>query len=321
MRMSEPFLKLPISFSADALRAEISALGDDAWVPHATGFTGNVAVRLVTVGGGPSDAFEGPMRPTEHLARCQYIREIMADLDGVWGRSRLMGLDPEAEVPPHVDVHYYWQTHLRIHIPIITNPGVSFTCGDETVHMAAGECWVFDSFRRHDVQNKGGERRVHLVLDTVPTTRLWDLVEAARSGGAAPSRSDYGGGDAAALAFENFNAPKVMSPWEMRVHIANLADRSQKGPALESLLKSLDRFVDGWAALWSRFGSADQGLQSYADYLAIARETLKPGAEAVTLDNDLPFYTAFDQAVLVMALHPAVQMQLHGQAAEQRIAS
>ena len=321
MRLSEPFLKLPITFSADALRQESAALGDSAWVPHATGFTGNVAIRLVTVGGGPSDGFEGPMRPTEHLARSKYVQEIMAELAGVWGRSRFMGLEPEAEVPAHVDVHYYWRTHLRIHIPVITNPGVTFTCGDESVHMAEGECWVFDSFRWHDVQNKGDERRVHLVLDTVPTEPLWDLVEAARSGQAETKHVDPGAREAGGLMFENFNAPKVMSPWEMRWHIAYLADHSVKGPKLDRLLQRLDRFADGWAALWARFGSADQGLQAYWAHLCAARADLKADGEAVMLHNDLSFYVALDQSVLVMALHPAVQMQLGGTAPEQRVAS
>lgn len=321
MRLAEPFLKLPIAFSADALQAEIAELPAAAWVPHATGFTGNVAVRLVTVGGEPTDSFEGPMRPTENLERCPYIREIMAELAGVWGRSRLMGLDPEAEVPAHVDVHYYWRTHLRIHIPIVTNPGVTFTCGDTSVHMEPGECWVFDSFRWHDVQNKGGERRVHLVLDTVPTDRLWDLVDAARSGTGDPFLLEPGRRPPGPLMFENFNAPKVMSPWEMRCHIGFLADHATKGPALDSLLKRLDRFADGWAALWSHFGTADQGLPVYSRLLAATREQLKDDAEAVQLDNELSFFTALDQSVFVMALHPAVQMQLHGAAREQRVAS
>ena len=105
----------------------------------------------------------------------------MHELGGVWGRSRLMGLAAGAEVPPHIDCHYYWRTHLRIHIPVITNPGVLFTCGDETLNMKAGECWVFDSFQRHEVHNNGIERRVHLVLDTIGGNRLWDLVEAGQS--------------------------------------------------------------------------------------------------------------------------------------------
>ena len=121
--------------------------------------------------------------------------------------------------------------------------------------------------------------------------------------------------------FETFNASKVMSPWEMRCHIGFLADHSQKGPALDRLLKTLERFADGWAALWARFGATDQGLNAYSDYLAAAQRDLEADAGAVMLDNDLPFYTALQQSVLIMALHPSVQMQLHGTAPEQRVAS
>jgi len=321
MRLHEPFLKLPISFSADALREEIGSLPNSAWVPHATGFKGNVAVRLVTAGGAPSDAFEGPMRPTEYLAKCPYIQEIMAELAGVWGRSRLMGLDPDAEVPPHVDAHYYWRTHLRIHIPIITNPGVTFTCGGATVHMEPGECWIFDSFRWHDVQNKGSERRIHLVLDTIPTNRLWDLAEAARSNGSELIALEPGTRKPGPLMFENFNAPKVMSPWEIRCHVAYLADHAEKGPPLDRLLSRLDRFADSWAALWSHFGTADLGLPAYWQLLSSTRDSVRNDAEAVKLDNELSFYTALEQSVFVMALYPGVQVQMQRTAKPNRLAS
>ena len=58
MRFTQPFLKLPIRFDAAALEAEVRGLPASAWVPHPTGFPGNEAVRLVTVGGRPSDDFE-----------------------------------------------------------------------------------------------------------------------------------------------------------------------------------------------------------------------------------------------------------------------
>ena len=153
MRLNEPLLKLPIQFCGETLASEIQALPPSAWVPHPTGFVGNEAVRLVTPGGRATDELEGPMAPTEYLMSCPYIMEVMAELGGVWGRSRLMGLAPGADVPRHIDIHYYWRTHLRIHIPVITNPDVSFACGDEAVHMAAGECWVFDSLRSDSVSN------------------------------------------------------------------------------------------------------------------------------------------------------------------------
>src|SRR5262245_20199055 len=98
MRFDTPFIKLPIQFDAATLEREVRALPPSSWVPHPTGFPGNEAVRLVTVGGQPSDEFDGPMRPTENLDRCPYIQEVMAELDGVWTRSRLMGLGAGAEV-------------------------------------------------------------------------------------------------------------------------------------------------------------------------------------------------------------------------------
>jgi aspartyl/asparaginyl beta-hydroxylase (cupin superfamily) len=146
-------------------------------------------VPLVSPNGDLTDAIVGSMRPTQHLERCPAIMGLMAELDCTWGRSRLMALAPGAQVPVHVDLHYYWRTHFRLHIPVITNPGVLFTCNDETVHMAAGECWLFDSFALHNVQNRGTERRVHLVLDTAGGEKLWDLVEESRrprKHGAAP---------------------------------------------------------------------------------------------------------------------------------------
>src|SRR5438270_2294809 len=228
MRLDRPFLKLPIRFDAAALEREVRALPASAWVPHATGFPGNEAVRLVTVLGQPTDAFEGPMRPTEHLARCPFFAEVMAELGGVWGRSRLMGLGAGAEVPEHVDIHYHWRTHLRIHIPIITNPQVELTCGGETVHMAPGVCRIFDSFRWHEVHNRGNERRVHLVLDTVVTGSLWDLIDAAQTRFAEePKLLRPGDRAAEPLFFEQVNAPTIMSPWEVRCHLAFVGEQAE----------------------------------------------------------------------------------------------
>lgn len=321
MRLAEPLLKLPITFSASALEKEIAELPGSAWVPHATGFPGNEAVRLVTAGGRATDAFEGPMRPTEFLQRCPYIMEIMGELAGVWGRSRLMGLGAGAEVPAHVDVHYYWRTHLRIHIPIVTNAGVVFTCGDESVHMAPGECWIFDSFRWHEVVNSGTERRVHLVLDTTPTERLWELAESARLPDTQPTKLDPGSGSHKPLLFENFNSPKVMSPWEMRCHIAFIAEQAEQGPALDRVLRQLERFGDNWAALWSHFGTADEGVPEYWALLSRTETSIKSDAEAVPLHNELTFWTVLEQLVFATALFPSIQEQMSGKGDARRIAS
>ena len=64
MDFDQPFLKLPVRFDAEALEREVRALPDSAWVPHPTGFKGNEAVRLVTVGGEPTDGSRAQTRPT-----------------------------------------------------------------------------------------------------------------------------------------------------------------------------------------------------------------------------------------------------------------
>jgi hypothetical protein len=303
MRLTEPLLKLPIRFDATTLEREVRTLPESAWVPHATGFPGNEAVRLVTVMGGPTDAFEGPMRPTEYLSHCPYLMQVMAELGGVWGRSRLMGLGAGAEVPEHVDAHYHWRTHLRIHVPVITNPHVEFTCGGETVHMAPGECWVFDSFRWHEVHNRGEERRVHLVLDTVVTPRLWDLIDAAQSGFAQTRTLSPGEADLRTLRFEQVNAPSVMSPWEIRGHLAFIAENVLPHEQLEPVMKRLDRFTDGWAALWAQYGASGQGVPEYRQLLAGTRvEIEKLGAAKVRLANELQLSTVLDQLIFVFAV-------------------
>ena len=305
MRLTRPFLKLPLQFDAAALEREVRALPASAWVPHPTGFEGNEAVRLVTPKGEPTDELDGVMGPTEQLLAMPYVQQIMGELGGVWGRSRLMGLRAGGEVPQHVDSHYYWRTHWRIHIPVITNPQVLFSCGGETIHMEPGECWLFDSFRWHRVVNGGTEQRVHLVLDTVGGGPFWNHVEAAQQG--APTRMVVPNPDTAPdLLFERVNSPVIMSPWEMRVHVGFIASHAEPHPQLNPVLRRIDRFLDDWAALWTQHGDDFAGWPAYAALLeAMKRDLIALGAPALKLRNHLPLLQVLDQVVLVMAMSGA----------------
>ena len=299
MELKRPLLKLPIRFDADALAREVRALPASAWVPHPTGYVGNEAVRLITPGGEETDDLKGEMAPTEHLLSSPYIMHVMASISSVWGRSRLMGLGPGADVPMHVDSHYYWRTHWRIHIPVITNPGVLFTCGGETVHMTAGECWVFDSFRAHKVHNGGAEQRVHLVLDTVGGGRLRELIERAESGGA-EEEFVAPGGAIRPLAYERVNSPKVMSPWEFRSHVAYIAAHSLPHPLLAGVLKRLDDFAGDWAAIWAEYETDEEGWPQYFQLAEQLKADLAAsGGGAIQLKNSLRFFLVLDHMVLL----------------------
>lgn len=312
MRLNEPLLRLPITFDATELAAEIAALPPQAWVAHPNNHPGNAAVRLVTTNGQQVDDTTAPMAPTEYFRACPYIREVMAAIGATWGRSRLMRLSPGAVVPPHIDTNFYWRTHIRIHVPITTNPGVLFTCAGNTVHMAAGECWVFDTFDNHQVCNRGTETRVHLVLDTVGGEGLWDLIEAARSGQAPVRRVVPGSGNAAPLAFERLDASTTMSPWELRQHVGFIGERAMPAPLLAPLMKRLDRFVAGWAAVWAEHGAAPSGSPSYRQLIAALEADLgRIGGQQLRLRNGLPVYRQITELVFVLnaALAPAQDLR------------
>ncbi len=308
MHLDHPLLRLPRQYAAERIAEEVLALPASAWLPHPGKLAGNDAVPLITPGGRISNGFAGAMGPTEHLRACPYIMEIMADLGAIWGRSRLMGLAPGADVPEHVDVGYYWRTHLRIHIPIITSPDVRFTCAGETVHMAPGECWVFDSFEMHSVHNGGTGKRIHLVLDTVGGEGLWDLVKQAGSaGGASPRRVEPGETAVGAIAYEQINAPVIMSGWEVRCHVDYLLPQAPAGAQRDAVSARLDRFVNGWMAAWAQFGTDAAGVPTYRRLLDGIRQDLSGlRADRLLLPNRVPLDRALSELIFQVAVPAAV---------------
>ena len=177
VKLQFPFIQLPLRFDAAVLAAEIDAIDEACWLPHPQGFAGNSMLPLVAVGGDAgNESFAGPMQPTPHLQDCPYLTEVIASLGVTVGRTRLMRLSGHSEVREHVDQGYYWAERVRVHVPIVTQPTVRFECGGATVNMAAGECWIFDTWRQHRVFNDAVESRTHLVVDTVGGGAFWEQV-------------------------------------------------------------------------------------------------------------------------------------------------
>jgi hypothetical protein len=269
MKLDAPFLQLPLQFDAAALAAEIDALGEGVWRPHPQGFPGNSALPLISVGGDPaSDAVRGPMRPTPQLDACPYLKQVMHSLGAVWGRSRLMRLSGQAEVTPHVDISYYWREHMRVHVPIVTQPTVRFFCGGSEMNMAAGECWIFDTWRMHRVHNDDSRPRIHLVADTVGGPGFWQLMRHARPHDRVipgwHARTVAPAPEPVALDYESVNVPSVMSPWEIRDHVGFLLGETPPGEAAQALAHGLlGPFTRDWQALWALHGDSGRGIDDY----------------------------------------------------------
>ncbi|HKI02395.1 MAG TPA: TIGR03032 family protein [Thermoanaerobaculia bacterium] len=283
MRLDTELVKLPLLFDAGRLAAEVAAFGEEDWRPHPQGHPGNSALPLIAAGGDPADdATKGPMRPTPHLARCPYLRQVLASFGAVLGRTRLMRLDGNAEATPHADTNYYWMQRVRIHVPVVTQPEVRFLCGDRAVHMAAGEAWIFDTWKIHNVLNPNPTRRIHLVADTVGSAAFWDLAAAGERpfgapGGAHARAVPFAPDGDPELRFETVNQPVVMSPWEQESLLASLVhDLAAEPPGLVAELRAeLDRFRADWRSVWAGNGESPSGWPDYR--LLLTRLQLRLG--------------------------------------------
>ena len=131
-----------------------------------------------------------------------------------------MRIEGGGTVPLHSDTNHHWYYRVRVHIPVITRPEVRFFCGDQNVHMAAGEAWVFDNWRTHRVENPTPDARVHLVADTAGTSAFWRLVLQGQPAGFERPQPNarlipYDPAARPALRIERFNVTSVMPPSEL----------------------------------------------------------------------------------------------------------
>ena len=308
MKLPVPFVQLPLLFDAAALAAEVDAIEESSWRPHPQGFPGNSMLPLVAVDGDPdNETFAGRMRPTEFLQRCPYLSQVFASIGATVGRSRLMRLAGQAEVTRHADQGYYWVERVRVHVPIVTQPTVRFECGGETINMAPGECWIFDTWRQHSVVNDATRSRVHLVIDTVGGGAFWDLVGRGRphnmSAKGWPTRQLAPvPGQVAQFACETVNVPTVMNPWEMNSHFGLLFADIVPHANVQPLRAATQRFTRAWQGLWFRYGDRQEGHEDYRRLLNAYVSEVRPLAEKLILNNELSWYAALQAIVVKMAV-------------------
>ncbi len=317
MDIGRPFIRLPFSFDAERLAEEAHGLAESAWLPHPSGMKGNSAMPLISRDGGENDAFDGAMTTTKHLEGCPYTRQVMASFGEVLGRSRLMRLAPGAEVSVHVDFNYHWLTRVRIHIPVVTDPAVMFHCAQMQLHMAAGECWIFNSWRRHRVVNAADIARIHLVLDTAGSSRFWRLVREmnllheSKDAEALNARVEPVAFDPAwkgRIETERFNTAPVMAPGEVDALVDGLVRDFSAHPGNDSRLvaryeKVLQDFCKDWREAWHLHGYSESGRLRYQAILDSLRAQLHPNPRAlVTASNQIGVNPIIVQRILTPAL-------------------
>ncbi|HEY4030680.1 MAG TPA: aspartyl/asparaginyl beta-hydroxylase domain-containing protein [Caulobacteraceae bacterium] len=290
MRLPRPFFQLPVLFEAERLQAEVGALPAEAWTSHPDGVPGNSAARLISVGGEETDAVHGQMRPTRWLAAMPYLRQVLAGFGVVWSRSRLMRLAPGAGVPEHADINYHWHSRVRLHIPVLTWPQVRFHCDGQSVHMAAGEAWIFDNWRRHHVENGASAERIHLVADTTGTAAFWQFAY-----GRAPPRAQWrtAAWNPAAnptLFTEGDQRLPVMPAAEVQLLIDDLrAELTVASDGAEARARAvrfsglLESFVLEWRQLCALHGVGGRARPEFLRLASAVHEAAQPIAEGLVM--------------------------------------
>lgn len=278
---------------------------------------------LVAVDGeAGNESFTGRMLPTPELLRCQYLQQVLASFGATVGRTRLMRLSGGAEVKLHVDQGYYWTERVRVHVPIVTQPTVSFECGGSTINMAAGECWIFDTWRLHRVLNADDRSRIHLVCDTTGGEQFWKMVDAGKTIGAdsepttfEPKWIEFDAAAKPSLRLESYNVPAVMSPWELKHHLDFLLGEMDPSPSVEPLRNHAERFYRSWRALWAEHGDSAKAEPQYRRLLVEFLAKAKPLATNATLRNNSFLTPALGLMVARAALPEPVRTTTTGYAA------
>lgn len=314
MKLQTPFIKLPFRFDVARLQQEVAAFPEEAWVRHPNNLDGNSALRLITVGGGENDDVAGPMAMTPHLKASPYLQQVLAHFGVVWSRSRLMRLGPGATVPMHTDINYHWHHRVRLHIPVVTRPEVSFHCDDQVVHMAEGDAWIFDNWRPHKVENRSDVTRIHLVADTTGNSRFWDMAHAAASQDLPVQSIPFQPSARVGIATEQHNVYRVMPPSEVDDLLRDLVEESvslKPGDAGAADMQALQRvfygFRQDWRQLWSLFADSDRGVPHYRKRLEMLLQQVQAlGDDLRVRSNQMPVLRVVGQRIGTYAVNPGV---------------
>jgi hypothetical protein len=314
MKLAHEFFKLPLSFDVARMQEEISHFSASDWHQHHEGFKGNSAVPLISVNGEVNNDFKGAMLATSALKKSNYLQQIIASFEEVFGRSRLMKLEAGSEVPLHSDINYHWYKRVRIHIPIITDPQVSFYCGNKKVHMAEGECWIFDTWKQHRVVNSSTKDRVHLVIDTSGSSKFWQMIQKSvvpweisktQEIKSLPYKED---GNTKIL-MEKYNTPLVMSPGELDFMINELKSEVQQVTVnepekVEKLFSILMGFSQDWRKLWSIYGTEENGWQHYHQCRDNIFHQAKATASQLKISNASSALDMLAHCIIVPSFNP-----------------
>lgn len=87
------------------------------------------------------------------------------DQSAPMGRVMLTMMPPDGVIQPHTDNGPYHETHLRFHLPLVTNPLAVLYSREQTYHLPVGHLWWFNNRVTHWAANWGKSPRIHVIFE------------------------------------------------------------------------------------------------------------------------------------------------------------
>lgn len=176
------YLQLPFEFAADKLLAELDALLAPQWIDHfnTRDYDGGwQCLALRSADGSPRQITalsDANFLDTPALAQCPAMRAVLDTFACDKAAVRLMALEAGAVIKPHRDAGTAFEDGLaRLHVPLQTDPLVTFCIDGEDIHFSRGGTWYLNAGCTHAVYNRSPRSRIHLVLDCVVNPWLRDV--------------------------------------------------------------------------------------------------------------------------------------------------
>jgi Aspartyl/Asparaginyl beta-hydroxylase len=165
-------------FDVIQMQREVNSLESELWKPHYNlnhyegiwttlqlrSINGNIENNISIQG----SSLQQNMRyeNTVLFEKCPYLQAVVNFFKCKKMSVRLMNLSVGAIIKEHTDYDMNFEKgEARFHIPVFTNPDVSFFIEDEKISMNEGECWYLNLSLKHRVDNSGRTNRIHLVVD------------------------------------------------------------------------------------------------------------------------------------------------------------
>lgn len=163
--------------SIDALVAAVQNIPDEVWEaenaakPNRFGVldkTRHIVFRFV---GGPCDWRGSHDRPAWQSWRSM-LEPVLAEAvrsygyaSGAFPRVMLAKMPPGGVIHPHIDTSPAAKWPHKVHVPLLTNPGVISFFGGAERRLPAGQAVEVDNLSLHWVKNTGQTSRVHLIFE------------------------------------------------------------------------------------------------------------------------------------------------------------